>query len=159
MQIQDFGAYLVKKEKGFTLIELMVVVAIVGIFASVARPFFKEYQVETNRSDVQAEMVRIAQQLHFFYAVNSTFSGANTLGMTNKVDYPVKKPLYEISLALSNNNTSGQEGVGFVLTATPKTNAMMKGDGVICINHRNQKHYAAKTTNCTLSDTSKWYGE
>lgn len=148
-----------KKEKGFTLIELMLVVAIVGVFASVARPYFKVYQLETNRSDVQAEMVRVAQQLHFFYAVNSTFTGANPLGTTNKISYPNKKPLYEIVLTLSNNATTGHNGVGFVLKATPMDNAMMKGDGVICINHRNQKHYAAKATSCSLSDTSIWYGE
>lgn len=81
------------------------------------------------------------------------------MGTANKVDYPSKNPLYEITLSLSNNNTTGHNGVGFVLTATPKTNKVMKGDGVICINHRNQKHYAAKANTCTLSDRSTWFGE
>lgn len=148
-----------KKEKGFTLIELMVVVAIVGMFATTARPFFKEYQLETNRGDVQAEMLRIAQQLHFHYAVNSTYTGANPLGTTNKIDYPAKKPLYEIALTLNNNATTSQNGVGFLLKATPKANTIMKGDGAICLNHRNEKHYAAKSTNCSPTETTTWYGE
>lgn len=137
----------------------MVVVMIVGMFASTARPFFKQYQAETNRADVQAELTRIAQQMHFFYTVNSTYTGASPIGTTNSIDYPVSKPLYTISLSLSNNATNGQNGVGFQLTATPKTRTVMDGDGAICINHRNEKHYASGTTKCTLSSTSKWWGE
>ncbi|MGI2257741.1 type IV pilin protein [Shewanella sp. GXUN23E] len=56
-----------RKGKGFTLIEVMIVVVIVGILASIAYPSYTKYVAKGARSDAIAEMMRIAnlQEQHY----------------------------------------------------------------------------------------------
>ena len=63
-------------KKGFTLIEMMIVVAIIAILAAIAYPSYTQYKIRTNRVDVQSEMMRIAQNLQNYKLVNHTYTGA-----------------------------------------------------------------------------------
>lgn len=56
------------RQPGFSLIELMIVVAIVGILAAIAYPSYSDYVRETRRTTAQADLVELAQWMERQYA-------------------------------------------------------------------------------------------
>lgn len=62
--------------RGFTLIELMVVVAIVGILATIAYPSYTEYVRRGKRSQAQTVLLQAAQFMQRYYAANMAYDRA-----------------------------------------------------------------------------------
>lgn len=56
--------------KGFTLMELMIVVAIIGILAAIALPSYRLYVENTRRTAAQADMLELAQWMERRYSAN-----------------------------------------------------------------------------------------
>ena len=78
MQVTLFNP---KTHKGFTLIELMITVAIVAILASVAYPSFQQYVIRSNRSEMQQFMLDIANREEEYLLNNRLY--ANSLSELN----------------------------------------------------------------------------
>jgi type IV pilus assembly protein PilE len=76
---------------GFTLIELMVTVAIVAVLAAIAYPSYKEYVAKSRRAEAQALLMQSAQWMERFYAENYSYS-ANTAGVavTDATMFPAR---------------------------------------------------------------------
>lgn len=67
---------LMKKTFGFTLIELMIAVAIVGIIAAIALPSYQASVRKSNRAEAKTELVDIAQRLQRCYTLYAAFNNA-----------------------------------------------------------------------------------
>ncbi|MGQ3888979.1 type IV pilin protein [Legionella sp. CNM-1927-20] len=71
--------------KGFTLIELMIVVVIVAILTMIAYPSYQDYITRSRRADGQAALLDLASRLERYYAQQNTYQTA-TIGTGNATD-------------------------------------------------------------------------
>ncbi|QGU32844.1 type IV pilin protein [Thermochromatium tepidum] len=64
------------KSKGFTLIELMIAVAIVGILAAIAYPSYQAHVIKSRRATAQGCLLELAQFMERYYTTNMSYAGA-----------------------------------------------------------------------------------
>ncbi|MBT8109634.1 MAG: prepilin-type N-terminal cleavage/methylation domain-containing protein [Gammaproteobacteria bacterium] len=69
-----------KKQQGFNLVELMIVVAIVGIIVAFAYPSYQEQTRKTRRADCSGALASFASTMERYYTVNNTYAGAGAAG-------------------------------------------------------------------------------
>ncbi len=107
--------------RGFTLIELMITVAIIAILAAIAMPSYQDYVRKSRRADAQAFMSDVvARQQHFLldrraYAVSITDAPtANGLGMTIP---PNVQSFYTVTFNPATDNTASPPS--FTVQGTP----------------------------------------
>ena len=71
-----------KFQSGMTLIELMIVVAIIGILASVAYPSYQQYVLRANRAEAQAVLSETAQFMERYFTTNGTYVGGTVASVS-----------------------------------------------------------------------------
>lgn len=71
-----------KKHAGFTLTEMMIVVVIIAILATIALPSYREAVRRSDRRAAQAAMMEIASRERQFFVANRTFADDTALGFT-----------------------------------------------------------------------------
>ena len=101
-----------RSNRGFTLIEIMIVIAIIGIVMTIAAPSFTEYLKKGRRAEVAGLLSEQAQLLERYYSQKNVYTGVAGLSPGN--DY------YTIASTLTDQT--------FLLTAVRKAGTSMATD-------------------------------
>lgn len=112
-----------RNSKGFTLIELMIVIAIVGVIVAVAYPSYQEYVRDAHRTDAKAVIIEMSQWMERQYTVNGRYTDASGADPSLPL---VKSPkdgadvVYNLGVTATANT--------FTIVATPDAGGPQNGD-------------------------------
>lgn len=120
----------IQKENGFTLIELMIVVAIVGILAAVAYPSYTGQMAKGRRSDARVQLVSAQQWMERFYSESysySTDSAGNAVSAAFNAQPFSQSPRTGEGKAVYTLSVASTSSI-YTLTATPVAGGAMAND-------------------------------
>lgn len=105
-----------RKSAGFTLIEVMIVVVIVGILASIAYPSYTRYVQQTREAEAQGLIMELAASLESYRAKNFSYKGATIAVLAPELN---NNKYYNAKLDVDKGTLQS-----YVIEAEPKTGLM-----------------------------------
>ncbi|MDN5733370.1 MAG: prepilin-type N-terminal cleavage/methylation domain-containing protein [Psychrobacter sp.] len=122
-------------QSGFTLVEIMIVVAIIGVLAAIAYPSYQRYVIKTKRVDMMTEMQNIASEIESRKLAQGSY---RAISAQIKADFATAYPQQRTAL-YTVGFTPDPLASTWMITATPKSGTQMASDGVLSLNYQNIK--------------------
>ncbi|ENU79448.1 hypothetical protein F975_02693 [Acinetobacter sp. ANC 3789] len=149
------------KDRGFTLIEMMVAVVIVAILVAIAIPSYQEYARRSRAAQAQQEMQRLAILLDRWKARNFNYKGFSTTTTTvaTTTSYPYTITIVDpdaSNVTLTNNSAVGRNWAIQATTTDQKNyNFLLTSTGIRC---KNKTLSNVSYTSCgtTVQGSENW---
>ena len=132
----------IRASRGFTLIELMIVVAIIGILAAIAFPAYQSQVRKSNRAAAQAVLMDVANKQQLYLSSQRAY--ADTLAKLSVTPPTDVSRWYDVTVTVNNAATPPT----FLVTATPKAGSAQAPDGELTLDSAGTKK--------RMDDATKW---
>jgi len=153
---------------GFTLIEMMIVVVIIGVLASIAYPAYNRYSTQTRRSDAKIALTQVASEQERFYSdcnwYATNLTGGRTCGpiagdANARLSLLATSPEGHYNLNIAAGNISGGCATytcGYIITATPTAGGRQVGDGAFRIDALGRKEWDRNNSGTFDANENTW---
>lgn len=130
-----------RKQRGFTLIELMIAVAVVGILTAIALPSYLKYVQKSNRSEGLAMLADATARMERYYAQNNSYAAANpaAIGISN-----LNSPTNKYTLSFSGTPTA----TTYTVQVAPINNQLSDSCGTMSVDQAGTRTSSTGATDC-----------
>ena len=123
-----------KRQRGFTLIEIMIVVVIIGIIGSIAFSAFQDAGQDTRRTRAIADISALNDAVARFYQTNFSYEGAVLADIADNAGIQLSDN-YNFDLDVA------ADGQGYTLSARPIAGREQEGDGALATTQDGSRCY------------------
>lgn len=139
-----------RRQAGFTLLELMIVVVIIAILSAIAIPTYRKYVVRSHRMDAQRALVDLAARQERFFYSNNTYTtelagAGSTAGLSGSTS--MAGPYYTISIPSASSTD-------YTITATAA--GTQQRDDAACQTLTLDRSGAQTSTGTVTNDSKCW---